>query len=97
MTITAPTKAAKVPALVVELQSICEEIADAKSRFADVQRQINSLEVGSFGTTFDIDIQKIKGLEHATGGIVDWTIGQLATQLPAINGPAIDNLRSGAK
>jgi hypothetical protein len=95
MSVSAPSKLVKVPLLVKQLQVVCEELADAKTRFADIKGQIDALEVGSFSTTYDTVIKAVDGMGHIDGAMVDWTIGQLTTLMASYNGPAVDNLRSG--
>jgi hypothetical protein len=95
MSVATPSKMVKVPLLVKQLQVVCEELADAKTRFADIKGQIDALEVGGFGTTYDTVIQATAGLSHIDGAMVDWTIGELITLMAAYNGPAVNNLRSG--
>jgi hypothetical protein len=102
MPISDASKQAKVPQLVKDLQAVCEELADGKSRFEDILQQINDLEIGSFGTTYDAKIKATAGLGHVDGGMVDWTVGKL-TELNAwwiATGQgrmaAINNLRTGA-
>ena len=95
MSVSAPSKMVKVPLLVKQLQVVCEELADAKTRFADIKGQIDALEVGSFSTTYDTVIKATDGLGHVDGTMVDWTVGQLTTLMASYNGPAVNNLRSG--
>jgi hypothetical protein len=95
MAVSAPSKMVKVPLLVKQLQVVCEELADAKSRFNDIKGQIDALEVGGFGTTYDTVIQAVDGMGHIDGAMVDWTVGQLTILIAAYNDPAVNNLRSG--
>jgi hypothetical protein len=95
MSVSAPSKLVKVPLLVKQLQVVCEELADAKTRFADIKGQIDALEVGDFSTTYDVVIKATEGLGHVDGAMVNWTIGKLVTLMAAYDGPAVDNLRSG--
>ena len=95
MSVSSASKLAKVPLLVKQLQVVCEELADAKTRFADIKGQIDALEVGSFSTTYDTAIKAVDGMGHIDGAMVDWTVGQLTTLMASYNGPAVNNLRSG--
>jgi hypothetical protein len=102
MSVSDESKEAKVPYLVLDLQSICESLADAKRRYDDLKSQINSLEIGSFiSPAYDTKIQSISSLKHVDGAMVDWTVGKLdalSVWWVAVGEgrmAAIDNLRTG--
>jgi hypothetical protein len=81
--------------LVRQLQTVCEELADAKTRFADIKAQFDALEVGDLSTTYDTVLKATEGLGHVDGAMVNWTIGKLVILMAAYDGPAVNNLRSG--
>jgi len=95
MAVSASSKMVKVPLLVKQLQVVCDELADARTRFNDIKEQIDDLEIEDFGTTYDTVIQAVNGMEHINGAVVNWSLGQLVTLMASYNGPAVNNLRSG--
>jgi hypothetical protein len=95
MAVSLNSKKAKVPVLVKQLQSICDQLANSKLLFEDLKNNVEAMEIGSFGSTYDAEIQAVTGLKHADGVMVDWAIGEFTTLFATFNVPAVNQLRSG--
>lgn len=102
MSVSTDSKEKKVPQLVLELQSICDELADAKRRFMDVKSQIDDFEIGDFTIpiNYDTEIQAVEKLKHIDGAMVNWTVGKMNDWITWLTSDgrmaAINNLRTGA-